>query len=101
MEIGKPLGLFPGHTSTIRRIEGAMLSYIADMDISNNPFELGLDSLVDLTMDYNFIGKTALIKINNSGIKKMFCGFEIDGEPLNNPNDEHIEFIYSSKMLDI
>ena len=99
MEIGKPLGLFPGHTSTIRRIEGAMLSYIADMDISNNPFELGLDRLVDLTMDHNFIGKSALIQIKNKGIKKKFCGFEIDGEPLNNPTDEHLEILYNSKYV--
>ena len=99
MEIGKPLGLFPGHTSTIRRIEGAMLSYIADMDISNNPFELGLDRLVDLTMDHNFIGKSALIQIKNKGIKKKFCGFEIDGEPLNNPTDEHLEILYNSKNV--
>ncbi len=99
MEIGKPLGLFPGHTSTIRRIEGAMLSYIADMDISNNPFELGLDKLVDLTMDFNFIGKAALIKIKNNGIKNKLCGFEIDGEPLNNPNDEHIEILYNSNNV--
>jgi len=99
MEIGKPLGLFPGHTSTIRRIEGAMLSYIADMDISNNPFELGLDRLVDLTMDHNFIGKSALIQIKNKGIKKKFCGFEIDGEPLNNPTDEHLEILYNSKKV--
>ena len=99
MKIGKPLGLVPGHTSTIRRIEGAMLSYIADMDISNNPFELGLDKLVDLTMDYNFIGKNALIKIKNIGIKKKFCGFEIDGRPLNNTNDEHIKILYNSKNV--
>jgi len=99
MEIGKPLGLFPGHTSTIRRIEGAMLSYIADMDISNNPFELGLDRLVDLTMDHNFIGKSALIQIKNKGIKKKFCGFEIDGEPLNNPTDEHLEILYNFKNV--
>ena len=69
------------------------------MDISNNPFELGLDRLVDLTMDYNFIGKNALIKIKNTGIKKKFCGFEIDGRPLKNNNDEHIKILYNSKNV--
>ena len=51
MKIGEPMGLVPGHTSTIRRIEGGMLSYQADMDCTVNPFELGLGRLVDLEMD--------------------------------------------------
>ena len=33
MEAGKEHGLQPGHTSSIRRIEGGMLSYHADADI--------------------------------------------------------------------
>ena len=55
MEAGQQFGLEPGHTSTIRRVEGAMLSYHADMDINTNPFELGLHRLVDLKMPVNFI----------------------------------------------
>jgi aminomethyltransferase len=51
MDAGGQMGLGPGHTSTIRRIEGGMLSYIADMDTSVNPYELGLDRLVDVDMD--------------------------------------------------
>jgi aminomethyltransferase len=45
MEAGKEHGLQPGHTSSIRRIEGGMLSYHADADINTNPFELGFDRL--------------------------------------------------------
>ena len=91
MDIGRPLGLHPGHTSTIRRIEGAMLSYVADMNINNNPFELGLDRLVDLEMEADFIGKSSLINIKKNGIKNIFCGFEIDGPPLIKPTDEHVD----------
>ena len=69
MEIGKPIGLYPGHTSTIRRIEGGMLSYQADMDCNINPFELGLDRLVDLEMDADFIGKECLKKNQKQGSK--------------------------------
>ena len=65
MAAGKPFGLKPGHTSTIRRIEGGMLSYHADMDIKTNPYELGLDRLVDLDADIEFIGKPALQKIHS------------------------------------
>jgi glycine cleavage system aminomethyltransferase T len=57
MAAGVPLGLKPGHTSSIRRIEGGMLSYHADADIDTNPYELGLDRLVDLDMAADFIGK--------------------------------------------
>ena len=63
MEVGEPMGLRPGHTSSIRRIEGAMLSYQADMNLENNPFELGMDRLVNLDMEADFVSKTALTRI--------------------------------------
>jgi len=86
MEAGKEHGLQPGHTSTIRRIEGGMLSYHADADIHTNPFELGFDRLVNLDMEANFIGKEALKKIKQDGIKRKQVGLELDGEPLQGPN---------------
>ena len=89
MAAGEPLGLRPGHTSTIRRIEGAMLSYHADMDINTNPFELGLGRLVDLEMETDFIGKSALAKINATGVSRQLVGLEIDAAPLERPNAEH------------
>ena len=82
MEAGKPFGLKPGHTSSIRRIEGGMLSYHADMDIDTNPFELGLDRLIDLDMESDFIGKAALTRIRQQGVKRKQVGLIIDGEPL-------------------
>ena len=63
MEAGNEHGIQPGHTSSIRRIEGGMLSYHADADIHTNPFELGFDRLVNLDTDINFIGKEALKRI--------------------------------------
>ena len=89
MEAGKPFGLQPGHTSSIRRIEAAMLSYHADMNINTNPFELGLDRLVDLNMEPNFIGKAALRAIQARGISRLLVGLEIDGLPLKGPNTKH------------
>jgi aminomethyltransferase len=55
MAAGQEFGLKPGHTSSIRRIEGGMLSYHADMDINTNPFELGLDRLVALDEAHDFV----------------------------------------------
>jgi len=86
MEAGKPFGLKPGHTSSIRRIEGGMLSYHADADIHTNPFELSFDRLVDLEMDMDFIGKAALRKIRDEGVSRKQVGIEIDGAPLEGSN---------------
>ncbi len=86
MLIGEPLGLKPGHTSSIRRIEGAMLSYHADADISTNPFELGLDRLVNVDSSQEFIGKKALVKIRTEGVDKTQVGLVIECDPLGGPN---------------
>lgn len=88
MAVGGPMGLKPGHTSTIRRIEGGMLSYHADMNAYVNPFELGLERLVDLNMPANFIGKKALQAINQAGITRKQVGIEISGDPLPRPNTQ-------------
>ena len=86
MAAGKDYGLQPGHTSSIRRIEGGMLSYHADADINTNPFELGLDRLVNLDNEVNFIGKEALKKIKFKGIKRKQVGMVLNCEPLKEPN---------------
>ena len=86
MEAGKKFNLQPGHTSSIRRIEGGMLSYHADADINTNPFELGMDRLVNLDNHNKFIGKDALIRIKETGIKRKQVGMIIDCDPLEGPN---------------
>jgi aminomethyltransferase len=88
MAAGKPFGLRAGHTSTIRRIEAGMLSYHADMDIHTNPFELGLDRLVDLDMPDNFIGKATLKRIKAEGIRRKQVGLEIAGLPVEGTNTQ-------------
>jgi len=89
MAAGKPFGLKPGHTSSIRRIEGGMLSYHADADINTNPYELGLDRLVNLDMEADFMGKAALRKIKEEGPSRKQVGLVIDGDPLNGPNTSY------------
>jgi aminomethyltransferase len=88
MAAGKPHGLVPGHTSSIRRIEAGMLSYHSDMDIDTNPFELGLGRLVDLDMAADYIGKAALSRIAREGVSLLQVGLEIDGDPFAGPNNE-------------
>ena len=86
MAAGQPYGLKPGHTSTIRRIEGGMLSYHADADIHTNPFELGFDRLVDLEMEADFIGKAALRRIREEGVRRKQVGLRIEAPRLTGPN---------------
>ena len=99
MKAGKEHGLQPGHTSSIRRIEGGMLSYHADADINTNPFELGLDRLVNLDSDVNFIGKEALRNIKQSGVKRKQIGLELDCEPLKGPNTTFWSILKDGKKI--
>ena len=86
MAAGLPHGLKPGHTSSIRRIEGGMLSYHADADINTNPYELGLGRLVNLDIEADFIGKAALAQIHAEGPKRQQIGLVLDCAPLSGPN---------------
>ena len=99
MAAGKPFGLAPGHTSTIRRIEAGMLSYHSDMDIDTNPFEVGLGRLVDLDTQANYIGKAALQRIASEGVSRLLVGLEIGGEPLSGPNTERWPVIRSGQRI--
>ena len=99
MMAGNEYGLQPGHTSSIRRIEGGMLSYHADADIQTNPFEMGLERLVSLDSDINFIGKKALIEIQKKGIKRQQIGLEIEGDSLTGPNTIFWEIFCDDKII--
>ena len=99
MEAGKKFELKPGHTSSIRRIEGGMLSYHADADINTNPYEIGLGRLVNLNIDANFIGKEALNKINTDGIKRKQVGVILDCKPLTGPNTNFWKIIKNGNVV--
>tara|TARA_B100001765_G_scaffold114125_1_gene71033 strand:- start:203 stop:616 length:414 start_codon:yes stop_codon:yes gene_type:complete len=76
-----------------------MLSYQADMDCNVNPFELGLDRLVDLEMDADFIGKNALKKIKEEGVKRRQVGIVINCPPLENSNTSYWPIFIDSKEV--
>jgi aminomethyltransferase len=99
MKIGESMGLKPGHTSTIRRIEGGMLSYHADMTINTNPLELGMDKFIDLNNDFDFIGKDALIKINKDGLKRKQVGLFLNTDRMNGPNTRFWDVMIDDKIV--
>jgi glycine cleavage system aminomethyltransferase T len=82
MEAGRSYDIWPTGPSDIRRIEGGIFNWGADMDDSNNPFEMGLDRLVDLDIDLPFMGKDALRRIQSEGVNRKIVGVEIAGERL-------------------
>jgi len=69
---GKPCGL--GSRDTLR-FEPKMLLYGNDMDENTTPLEAGLRWTVDFNKE--FIGKEALLKQKEEGIKRKLVGMEI------------------------
>jgi aminomethyltransferase len=82
LEAGKPSGMTPAGPSDIRRIEAGILNYGIDMTLENNPYEVGLERLVDLDKPDPFLGREALRRIRGEGVKRKLAGIEIDGERL-------------------
>ena len=82
MEAGRPHNIRPTGPSDIRRIEAGILNYGADMTLENNPYEVGLDRLVDLDKPEPFLGRDALRRIRAEGVQRRFAGIEIEGTPI-------------------
>jgi glycine cleavage system aminomethyltransferase T len=89
LEAGRPHGLQVIGPCHIRRIEGGMLAYGADMWLDTNPYEVGMgyDWMVDLEQKDDFIGKQALERIKQDGVKRKLAGVEIAGAGLGAYND--------------
>jgi len=82
MAAGQPYGIAPTGPSDIRRIEAGILNYGIDMTLENNPYEVGLERLVELDKPAEFIGRAALRRIKQEGVRKKLAGIEIDGARL-------------------
>ncbi len=95
LEAGRPHGLEVIGPCHIRRIEGGILAFGADMWYENNPFEVGYHYkwMVDLEQDADFMGKAALRRIKEEGVSQKLVGVDIEGEPLGSYIDnEMIDF---------
>jgi aminomethyltransferase len=82
MAAGRPFNIKPTGPVDIRRVEGGILNWGADMTIENSPFEVGLERLCSLDADFEFMGKQALRRIRAEGVRRRLVGVEIDGERL-------------------
>ncbi|HEV7801143.1 MAG TPA: glycine cleavage T C-terminal barrel domain-containing protein [Burkholderiales bacterium] len=79
---GERYGIVPTGPSDIRRIEAGILNYGIDMTLAMNPYEVGLERLVNLEKPEPFIGRDALQQLAAEGVQRKVVGVEIDGEPL-------------------
>ena len=83
MEAGRPYGVVPTGPSDIRRIEGGIFNWGADMTYENNPIEMGLGRLVSWDLDDSAsLSLPALRRIREAGVRRRIVGLEMDGEPL-------------------
>ncbi len=82
MAAGEPYGVRPTGPSDIRRIEGGIFNWGADMTYENNPLEMGLERLVAWKLDDDAsISLPALRHIKETGVERRIVGVELDGEP--------------------
>src|SRR5688572_29590140 len=82
MEAGEEFGIRPTGPSDIRRIEGAIFNWGADMTYENNAYELGLERLVDIDSlsDEACISAAAYRRIAAEGVDRKINGVFLDGE---------------------
>lgn len=81
LEAGAPYNIRPTGPSDIRRIEGGILNWGADMTHEHNPFEVGLGRLVDFGMPGECLAMDALRRIRDRGVERRLVGVELDGDP--------------------
>jgi aminomethyltransferase len=83
MEAGRPYDIRPIAPCEARRIEAGIFNYRSDMTQENNPFEVtGLERLVDLGKQADYIGKAALQRIHRDGVSRKLMGVEIPGQAM-------------------
>jgi glycine cleavage system aminomethyltransferase T len=87
MAAGAPFNVRPTGPSDIRRIEGGIFNWGADMTYENNPYELGLGRLVDDLPGDACISIEALRTIAGNGVERRINGVELDGDPFPGLND--------------
>jgi glycine cleavage system aminomethyltransferase T len=96
LEAGRPHGLEVIGPCHIRRIEGGILAFGADMWYENNPFEVGYHYtwMVDLDQEADFMGKAALTRIKDEGVTQKLVGVDIEGENLGTYIDNEMPDVF-------
>ena len=82
-EAGRPFGIRAIAPSEARRIEAGIFNYGSDIRPEDTPFHVtGLERLVELDQEADFIGKDALRRIRDEGVDRKLVGIWIEGDPM-------------------
>ncbi|MGI8616750.1 MAG: glycine cleavage T C-terminal barrel domain-containing protein [Actinomycetota bacterium] len=82
-EAGAPFDIRAIAPSEARRIEAGIFNYGSDMRTEDTPFHVtGLERLVELDQEGDFIGKDALRGIAEDGVDRKLVGIDIGGDPM-------------------
>jgi aminomethyltransferase len=83
MEAGRPHDIRPIAPWEARRIEAGIFNYGSDMRPEDTPFHItGLERLVELDQEPDFIGKDSLRRIAEEGVDRKLVGIDIGGAPM-------------------
>ncbi len=85
MAAGDRFGIEPGAPNAAERIESGLLSFGSDHDRATDPFEAGLGAYVDLGVDYDFIGKSALRQRFERGVQRRLVNVSFEDSPAVKP----------------
>ena len=82
MEAGEDLNVRAGCPNYVERVEGGLLSYGGDITRAHSPYECGLEAYFDAEAAVGCLGRDALLRERDNGIKRQIRCLEIDGPPV-------------------
>ncbi|HEY3264001.1 MAG TPA: glycine cleavage T C-terminal barrel domain-containing protein [Actinomycetota bacterium] len=83
LRAGEPFGIRLIAPSEARRIEAGIFNYGSDMRIEDTPYHVtGLERLVELDQEAEFIGRDALRRVRDEGVDRKLVGIVIHGDPM-------------------
>jgi len=82
MAAARPQGIVATGPSDIRRFEAGILGYGCDISLNVNPYEAGLDWMLEPEKASDFIGKAALKRIRHQGIARRLVAIQLECDHL-------------------
>ncbi|MBW3602656.1 MAG: glycine cleavage system protein T [Actinobacteria bacterium] len=108
LEAGRPHGIEVIGPCQIRRVEAGILSYGSDIAVDNNalndygflnPYEADLGWTVKLEQESDFIGKEALRRINEEGVRRKVVGIEMGGDPIVGYIEDYLRVVDDGELI--
>ena len=78
---GKKYNIAPGCPNLIDRIEAGLLSYGNEITLDTSPLEVGMEKFCSPDFLHDFVGKTALRKLQEKGVTRKIKGIIFDIPP--------------------